>query len=120
VSLHDLLVRLISFDFLPIGVSPTPALSFSQTLDQLLPFSHWALQEYSLPSNLAPIIAVLSTGQAHAISDAGSSKDKFGTSAFTNLNAQDSSIIGLNIFQDIRTIKATTTANLLVFLTSCW
>jgi hypothetical protein len=56
----------------------------------------WAIQEYALPSDLSPILASLRAGSARAISD-GSFKDKFGTSAFTILNAHDCCILGLNI-----------------------
>jgi hypothetical protein len=52
-----------------------------------MPFdSKWAIQEHALPSDLRPIIASLCLGTARAISD-GSFKDKFGTSAFTILDA---------------------------------
>jgi hypothetical protein len=70
------------------------SLCFAQTLDSFPASSRWAIQEYSLPSYLSSLIASLSRGTAHTISD-GSFKDKFGTSAFTILDAHTTSILGV-------------------------
>jgi hypothetical protein len=72
-------------------------LTFSETLDQLPASALWEIKEYSSPSDLSSIlIAALTNGTAHAISD-GSFIDKFGTLAFTIVDDHISSIIGLNV-----------------------
>jgi hypothetical protein len=97
VSLQGSQVRLISRGLPSPAPTRAPApLLFSQTLDALPAASKWAIQEYALPSDLSPILASLRAGSARAISD-GSFKDKFGTSAFTILDAHDCCILGLNI-----------------------
>jgi hypothetical protein len=96
VTTHGPLVRLISFGKSALAPQVDPALSFSQTLDSLPASSIWAVQEYALPADLAPIVRSLLLGSARAISD-GSFKDKFGTSAFTIIDNQDTSILGLNV-----------------------
>ena len=70
--------------------------TFSQTLDALPASSSWAIQEITLPPDLRPILASLQDGSAHAVSN-GSFNDKFGTSAFTIVDAQVCSILGLNL-----------------------
>ena len=69
-----------------LDLAPLPnaehRLTFSQTLDALPASSSWAIQESAFPPDLCPIIASLQDGSAPAVSD-GSSKDKFGISAFT-------------------------------------
>jgi hypothetical protein len=97
VSLHGLLVRLLSIGSAAHIPQTVPSLSFSQTLDALPDSSKWAIKEYALPSDLSSFIASLSAGSARAVSD-GSFKDKFGSSAFTVVDSTDSStILGLNI-----------------------
>jgi hypothetical protein len=71
-------------------------MNFSQTLDALPASLSWAIKEYALPPDLRPIIASLRDGSACAVSD-GSFKDKFGTAAFTILDAHECSILGLNV-----------------------
>jgi hypothetical protein len=90
-------VRLISFG-LPGASAPTPTQiqPFVTMLESLPPASKWAIQEYALPTDLAPIIASIKDGSARAVSD-GSFKDRFGTAAFTIIAERDSSIIGLHI-----------------------
>ena len=53
------------------------------------------MKKIALPSDLRPIIASLRDGSARAVND-GSFKDKFGTSAFTIVDANVCSILGLN------------------------
>jgi hypothetical protein len=87
---------------LSVALAPAQApaaeqpLTFSQTLDALPASSSWAIKEIALPPDLRPILASLRAGSARAVSD-GSFKDKFGTSAFTLVDAHACSIIGLNI-----------------------
>jgi hypothetical protein len=90
-------VQLISFG-LPAASAPTPThiQPFSTMLESLPPASKWVIQEYALPTNLAPFIASIKDGSARAVSD-GSFKDRFGTAAFTIIAERDTSIIGLNI-----------------------
>jgi hypothetical protein len=97
VSLNRSQACLLSHGCLAPSTSLQPiSLSFSQTLHALPPDSKWAIQEHALPSNLRPIIASLRPGTPRAISNR-SFKDKFGTSAFTILDAFDCSVLGLNI-----------------------
>jgi hypothetical protein len=72
-----------------------PQTKDSLTLDSLPSSLLWAVHEYALPLNLSLLVASISAGTAPAVSD-GSFKDKFGTSAFTTLDALATSIIGLN------------------------
>lgn len=55
-----------------------------------------AIKNISLPPDLCPIIAPMKNGSTLAVSD-GSFKEKFGTSAFTIVNAHACYILGLNI-----------------------
>jgi hypothetical protein len=71
-------------------------MNFSQTLVALPASLLWAIKEYTLLPDLHPIIASLRDGSARASSD-GSFKDKFGTAAFTILDAHECSILGLNV-----------------------
>jgi hypothetical protein len=96
VAVQGLGIRLITRGLPPRLAETAPILSFSQTLDALPALSAWAIQEYALPSNLRPILQNLSSGTARAVSD-GSFKDKFGTSAFTVVDDDETSILGLNV-----------------------
>jgi hypothetical protein len=110
VSIHGPLVRLISFGVSALASQVNLTLSFLQILDSLPAPLIWAVQEYALPSDLGPIVCSLSLGTSQAIID-GSYKDKFGASAFTILDNQDNSILGLNVVPVIQTTKGHITAN---------
>ena len=98
VTFHGHTARLLSFGSSLPPDEAIPDHSFLEVLDYLPDSSRWAISEYSLLSDLQPIIAALalSQGPAHAISD-GSFKDKFGTSALPIFDADTFSILGLNI-----------------------
>jgi hypothetical protein len=95
-SILILQIRLIARGLPPCLAETAPILSFSQTLDTLPTSSAWAIQEYALPSDLKPILQALSSGSARAVSN-GSFKDKSGTSAFTVVDDDETSILGLNV-----------------------
>ena len=97
VSLQGQHARLLSVGLAPaLREEDEHRLTFSQTLAALPASSSWAFHEIALPPDLSPIIASLRDGSARAVSD-GSFKDKFGTSAFTIVDAHVCSIIGLNL-----------------------
>jgi hypothetical protein len=96
VAVQGIGTRLIARGLPPRLVKTAHILYFSQTLDALPASSAWEIQEYALTSDLRPILQALSSGTARAVSD-GSFKDKFGTSAVTVVDDDETSTLGLNV-----------------------